>query len=93
MNGYDLLANAVVEQAATDYTKALCATRGKTIWPKDYRKRLQIERTIESCERFFLGDDIKLYTTLDGKSLMTKLQQEAEQYNYNYKKIIKSRHK
>lgn len=93
MDGYLLLANAVVKQAAVDYTKALCETKGKIRFPKNEKKRIEIEKTIADCERFFEGNTIKLYTTVDGKKLMEQLQQEAEEYNYDWKAIKKSRGK
>lgn len=91
MSGYELLANAVVKQAADDYTKALCITRGNITYPEDEQKRNKIQQTIYSCEKFFTGGGINLYTNLDGNTLMQMLQQEARDYNYDYKKLMKSR--
>jgi hypothetical protein len=93
MNGYLLLANAIVEQTAEDYTKALCETKGQIRFPKNEQKRIEIEKTINDCERFFTGNQITKYTSVDGRKLMVMLQQEAEQYNYDLKAIRKSRRK
>jgi hypothetical protein len=51
---YDL-ANAIVEQAAHDYERAL-------IYNKTWN--------IEECERFFLSEWCGMLTTLDGEMLM-----------------------
>lgn len=73
-DNYGLLANAVVEQAADDYRKALCKLR-------------DIEAEIKSLERFFTGDDIKMYTSLDGSMLLKGLQEQCEEHHYNFTAI------
>ena len=77
--GYELLGNAVVTQAAKDYTMLLCKTKGKR------------NGEIIHLEYFFTGEGIKSYTKLDGRMLMNKLKEEAKKYNYSYEAIIKSR--
>jgi len=73
LDGYELLANAVVSKAADDYTRALCR-RDKA--------------TIAECERFFTGPDIMLYTKVDGRLLMEKLKQRVIDNNYKYARIM-----
>lgn len=77
---YELLANAVIERAANDYTEILCKVHRYT-------------QKLKDIERFFTGDDIKLYTTMDGQALLDKLNIEAKAYNYDWKAIKKSRQK
>lgn len=79
-DNYELLANAVIEQAADDYTKALCKMHE---WAVEVKK----------LESYFTGKDIAYLTKLDCKQLMVMLQQEAKKYNYNYRAIKKSRGK
>lgn len=69
MNVYEAVANAVVEQAAEDYKKALCAQK-------------KIEDQIKELREFFEGDDIRLYTSLDGPTLMHQIEQNVKACNY-----------
>lgn len=69
MNGYELLGNAVVKKAVDDYRKALVKSH----------KRPDVEKykwELESLERFFKGETIKIYTKLDGPKLMEMVKQE-----------------
>ena len=66
--GVEMLANAVVLQAAKDYREALC-------------KRDKYE--IGNLERFFYGEDIKMYTKVDGKYIAEELKRQVEECNYN----------
>lgn len=83
MTGYEALANAVIEMAAVDYMKALC----------DYHKYQSKYYLYEvrSLERFFKGDTFKMYTTLDGKTLMRQIKEHVEAHNYemsNIKRLV-----
>lgn len=71
-DGYELLANAVIIQAAKEYREALC-------------KRDDVEAA--NLERFFAGEHIKLYTKVDGKMLIDKLKQQVEECNYDLNKV------
>ncbi len=55
---YQLLANAIVEQAAKDYKMAL---------------KHKDEQEIESIERFFRSDWYKVLTDVDGEWLIAEL--------------------
>lgn len=70
MDGYQSLANAVVELAAKDYRKSL-----KTL-KKNPRNRDAMSMAME-CERFFKSDRIKALTTVDGEYIMNRLREEA----------------
>ena len=69
MNVYEAVGNAVVEQAAEDYKRALCAQK-------------KIENQIKELRSFFEGDDIRLYTSLDGPTLMRRIEQNVKACNY-----------
>ena len=73
ISSYQLLANAIVEQAALDYQAALCG-----IQDGNY--------SIEECERFFNGEYIKLLTKVDGPALMNALKQKVKEDNYKLNK-------
>lgn len=70
--GYVDLGLAVVKQAAMDYYKAICE--------KD-------KSAIMELEKFFNGDDILMYASVDGPMLASKIRRECEEYNYDLKKI------
>lgn len=76
MRGYELLANAVIAQAAADYRKAL-------IKQKEYNTQ------VEELERFFTGEIFNNFTNLDGTELMKKLHIEVIENNYDLKSIQK----
>lgn len=44
---------------------------------------------MESLERFFTGDDIKLYTNVDGTMLKDRLKQQVIECNYSMSAIKK----
>lgn len=66
---YQNLANAIVIQAAKDYEEALI---------KEHR--LKKER--KEIEKFFTGDDIKEYTSVDGIALMERIRKELARNGY-----------
>lgn len=70
MNGYQLLANAIVERAVDDYRKALKDLKTNPDYPA-------AERMKNSCERFFQSQWIQELTTVDGLWLMDKLRKEV----------------
>lgn len=74
LDGVEMLANAVVLQAAKDYREALC-------------KRDKVE--IGNLERFFHGEDIKLYTKVDGKYIAEELKKQVEECEYNLHRVRK----
>lgn len=78
----ELLASAIVEQAAIDYRKALCK----------YFKTRDTEAldTIENCERWFRGDYIKTLTAIDGNKLIDGIRQQCREFNYDIDEIKKS---
>lgn len=77
-NGYEMLADAIVVQAADDYTKALC-------------QMYECEAMIKELEEFFNGPDIRVYTKVKGTKLMDMLKREAVIHMYDYDSIMKSR--
>ena len=69
MNGYQLLANAVIEQSVKDYRKLLYA--------------LQLNKNNRSArahkthlEKFFLSEWFRTLTDVNGNMLITKLKEE-----------------
>lgn len=77
MNRYELLANAVIVQAAEDYRKALVK-----------QKKCNIQ--VEELERFFTGETFNNFTNLDGPELMKKLHTEVIENHYDLKSIERS---
>ena len=67
---YQSLANAIIEQAAFDYRKAL-----KEI--KKYGKSEETVGTKRECERFFRSDWFDVLSELDGIYLMKKIIKEC----------------
>ena len=64
------LSNTVVKLAANDYRKALIKL-----------KKAQDE--VDELERFFDGDNIKIYTSLDGTELKNKLKEQVVRCHYS----------
>lgn len=77
INGYQLLGNAIVKQAAYDYRKCL---RELNLNPNDRRAK----RAIRDLEDFFCNPDrIGMCTNLNGKQLMLDIRKDAEERNYS----------
>lgn len=70
MNGYQLLANAIIEQAAKDYRKALCAIQinGNNRSARASKHHL---------ENFFLSEWFGALTNVNGAVLISKLKEEC----------------
>lgn len=83
VNNYELLANAIVKQAARDYEKALC---------EDHNVSTNETRSsIRELERYFKGKLIKIHTQLDGPELMQKIRDNVKAHNYDLKAIKDAR--
>jgi hypothetical protein len=89
VDGYQLLANAVVEQAAKDYRQALVEQYELRLSATN-REREQADRAVRDLERWFAGDVIKIYTTLDGVDLMQAIKAEVIKFNYDLKALYES---
>lgn len=68
MDGYESLAIAIVKNACLDYKRI----------SKKNKKTKYDEWELEKLRKFFLGDVIKKYTTIDGRWLLRKLDSEIE---------------
>ena len=68
-NMYQELANAIVIQAAKDYEEALI-------------KEHQAKKDRKEIEEFFTGDDIKVYTSVDGTVLMETIRRKLARNGY-----------
>lgn len=66
---YQNLANAIVIQAAKDYEDALI-------------KEHQWKRERKDLENFFTGDDIKVYTSVNGPALMEEIRKKVARNGY-----------
>lgn len=66
---FENLANAIILQAVKDY---------RTAWKKLKRnlKNKDAKLMVEDCERFFCSDWFGQLTSVDGKMLLKKLQEE-----------------
>ena len=89
MNSYQLLANAVVEQAAKDYRSALVMqhimSRHGTNEDKEH-----YGNEVEKLERWFAGPICALYTRLDGCDLARRIKADVIKYDYDLEAIEKS---
>lgn len=84
MSNYELLANAIVEQAARDYEKYLV---------EDHNGSTSKTRAnLREVERYFTGEDIKIHTKLDGVTLMNAIRAQVEEFDYDLKALYKARH-
>ena len=70
MDAYENLANAIILQAVKDYRHALEVLQRNPL----YRSA---QDTKAECERFFCSEWFQILTSVDGKMLMRKLQQEV----------------
>ena len=77
VHNVEFLAEAVVERAIEDYMEALVRL-------KKYQDK------VNELERFFTGEDIKLYTDFDGTEMMNAVRQEVKDYQYNITALKKS---
>ncbi len=66
---YESLANAIILQAVKDYR-----TAGEKL--KRNPKNKDAKLMIEDCERFFCSDWFSALTSVDGRRLLQKLQEE-----------------
>ena len=72
MDPYQALGNAVVLQAAKDYRDAVKKlSRGK--------KNSSAEDTKKECERFFRSGHFNIFSSLDGKALLSMLEKEVQE--------------
>lgn len=70
LSPYEALGNAVVLQAVKDYRDAVQKlSRGK--------KNTIAEFTKQECERFFQSPYFNVFTQLDGKALLSKIEKEV----------------
>ena len=70
MNWYNTLANAIIEQAVSDYRKSLKGEKADT-W-------VSVEDMLKDCERFFKSEWFTILTKINGEQLMRKLQEEYQ---------------
>ena len=73
---YQLLANAIIKQAAIDYMQLLCGEKVRCA-------------SINECERFFNSEYFMLLTEFDGPYLMNMIKKYAEKNDYDWKNIRK----
>ena len=68
VDAIDLLANAIIRQAADDYRNLL---HGKRI------TGFTIDEGIKNCEDFFESEDFLLLTDIDGSGLANRIRREV----------------
>lgn len=71
MDPYKRLANAVVLQAVMDWRNAVKRLKRR-------KRNSEAKRMKEDAEEFFLSERFLCYTSLDGKTLLQKLREEAK---------------
>lgn len=79
LNGYELLGNAIVLQAAKDYRIAL---RTQHLNPNDKKNNIEVTR----LEKFFSGEYFKTLTSLDGPELADKIKSDLIANDYKIKR-------
>ncbi len=82
---YNKLCCAIVLQACRDYIRAKHKREIKGVY---YLNELE-----DSCRSFFLGEDIKMYTTIDGKKILEELDNSSwdKFYKLTFKRGKKGR--
>ena len=75
IDGYQMLGNAVVCQAARDYRKALRALHFN---PNDKKAK----KEVHDIEEFFNGDGIKIFTRVNGVRLAEAIKRVLIENNY-----------
>ena len=71
MNGYEALANAIIEQAAKDYR----AARERLFEEPSNQKA---RRALQDIEEFFGSEWYRTLTTVDGNKILKKLKEEVD---------------
>lgn len=91
MYNIELLANAIVAQAANDYRTSLIRQHEYEERPEgDKYKKWTIR--VNDLERFFSGDGVRAFTKLDGVMLMNRLKREVVENKYAAKTLNKYRY-
>ena len=84
---YNLLAKAIVVQAAEDYGNALLGRvymdNGQLI--KDPRLR---DSKIAELKKFFMSDDLALYTKVPGKAIMKEVEEQVKYWPRRRKFVL-----
>ena len=70
MDPYERLANAVVKQAVDDWRLAVKKLKRR-------KRNQEAQRIKEDAEEVFLSERFKCFTSLDGKTLLRMLKEEA----------------
>mgnify|MGYP003294372491 CR=1 FL=1 len=83
----DNLGSAVVLQAVKDYriARKKLARLPKSNKKRILERRIQAEEMIRDCEEFFKSERFNVFSTLDGKMLLDKLQEEDFKNTYRRK--------
>lgn len=75
---YQEIANGIVEQAVSDYRRALDGKRYNKIDGYNMGK-VTPEKIVEDCEKFFRSKYFHLLTNVNGEYLIEKLRKEHEE--------------
>lgn len=79
---FQLLGNAVVEQAANDYRTALCEEHQAWITGREYEAKKWGDE-IKALEKFFCGEGIMAFSDINGPVLMKRLYAEVKKFKYD----------
>lgn len=71
MDRYEALANAIIPQAVKDCRNAMRALKKRP-------SNVTAAGDVKECERFFRSRNFALLTELDGRRLLRRLREEAE---------------
>lgn len=85
--GYELLAKAVIVQAAEDYGNALLGRvytdNGQLV--KDPRLR---DSKIAELKKFFMSDDLTFYTKVPGEAIMKEVEEQVKYWPRRRKFVL-----
>lgn len=91
---YELLANAVVIQSTHDYRRALCKQHEllskENLTGKEIKELNMAKSEIKEIERFFLGEDILLYTRVSGRMIMDGVKAQVINANYDITELSRT---
>lgn len=82
--GYELLAKAVVVQAAEDYGNGLLGN----VYSNGRRDPIKSESMVQECIKFFKSDELALYTKVPGEAIMKEVEEQVKYWPRRRKFVL-----
>lgn len=82
--GYDLLAKAIVVQAAEDYGNALLGN----VYRNGRRDPFAAKEMLAECIHFFNSEDLSMYTKISGKAIMKEVEEQVKYWPRGRKFVL-----